>query len=85
MVVVVCFRVLDFLQRDDDLVIELLSVLRLAERQVDVVGLVLAVSVLDLQACETFEVRYFKPLTMTNSVAVMSTSSCRYLLQKNWD
>ena len=56
MVVVVGFRVLDFLQRDDDLVIELLSVLRLAERQVDVVGLVLAVRVLDLQACKTFEV-----------------------------
>ena len=56
MVVVVGFRVLDFLQRDDDLVIQLLSVLRLAERQVDVVGLVLAVRVLDLQACETFEV-----------------------------
>ena len=52
-VVVVFFRTLDFLQRDDDLVIELLPVLRLAERQVDVVRLVLAVSVLNFQACKT--------------------------------
>jgi hypothetical protein len=48
-VVVVLALVLELLQRDDDPVVQLLPVLRLAERQVDVVRLVLVVGVLDLQ------------------------------------
>ena len=43
----------DLLQRYDDLVVELLPVLGFAERQVDVIGLVLTVRVLDLQTCLT--------------------------------
>ena len=50
-VVVVARGSFDLLQRDDDTVIKLLSVLRFAERQVDVVALVTAVCVLDLQTC----------------------------------
>ena len=81
---------LEFLLSDDDSVVELLSVLRLAEGQVNVVRLLLVVRVLDFQACRKMStskigkcrLRKFSKHDSTKKSRNLPRGLSRYLLWK---